>query len=234
MLLRRVSLHVKNQNWFAVFIDFLIVVVGVFIGIQVANWNANNLSQAKEQRVLAQLHQEFEQVLLLTEKSLRSNNEALHATVEVLKVIQTGDEPKDRVQFAQLLIKAGSSASAPYEPSTLTELLSSGGLSDISAAELRTALIKFHETMTTHQKLADLTLQRISTPNDGFHDAVIINPDSFLEQQPVATYNWDNLPNSRQQFQVLLYAKTGLSSTMEQLMVDAESVLSEINKAQQR
>ena len=46
MLLRSITKHVSDQNWFAVFIDFLIVVVGVFIGIQVANWNA--LSQDRE------------------------------------------------------------------------------------------------------------------------------------------------------------------------------------------
>ena len=40
MLLRRVIEHVKAQNWTAVALDFVIVVVGVFIGIQVANWNA--------------------------------------------------------------------------------------------------------------------------------------------------------------------------------------------------
>lgn len=39
MLLRRITKHVKDQNWFAVGIDFVIVVIGVFIGIQVANWN---------------------------------------------------------------------------------------------------------------------------------------------------------------------------------------------------
>ncbi len=39
MRLRRVTEHVKAQNWFAVGLDFVIVVVGVFIGIQVANWN---------------------------------------------------------------------------------------------------------------------------------------------------------------------------------------------------
>lgn len=39
MLLRRVIEHVKAQNWTAVALDFVIVVVGVFIGIQVANWN---------------------------------------------------------------------------------------------------------------------------------------------------------------------------------------------------
>ncbi|MEO0439157.1 MAG: hypothetical protein AAF098_19945 [Pseudomonadota bacterium] len=39
MLLRRITEYVKGQNWTAVAIDFFIVVVGVFIGIQVSNWN---------------------------------------------------------------------------------------------------------------------------------------------------------------------------------------------------
>ncbi len=39
MLLRRVIEHVKTQNWTAVVLDFVIVVTGVFLGIQVANWN---------------------------------------------------------------------------------------------------------------------------------------------------------------------------------------------------
>ena len=39
MLLRRVIEHVRAQNWIAVALDFVIVVVGVFIGIQVSNWN---------------------------------------------------------------------------------------------------------------------------------------------------------------------------------------------------
>jgi hypothetical protein len=40
MLLRRITEHVKAQNWTAVALDFVIVVMGVFIGIQVSNWNA--------------------------------------------------------------------------------------------------------------------------------------------------------------------------------------------------
>jgi hypothetical protein len=39
MILRSITKHVKNQNWFAVWLDLLIVVFGVFIGIQVSNWN---------------------------------------------------------------------------------------------------------------------------------------------------------------------------------------------------
>ena len=39
MLLRKVTMHVREQNWTAVFIDFVIVVVGVFVGLQVQDWN---------------------------------------------------------------------------------------------------------------------------------------------------------------------------------------------------
>ena len=39
MLFRRIKAHVEKENWFAVGVDFAIVVIGVFIGLQVANWN---------------------------------------------------------------------------------------------------------------------------------------------------------------------------------------------------
>ena len=48
MLLRRVTKHVKDQNWTAVGLDLVIVVIGVFIGIQVANFN-----DARQTRELA-------------------------------------------------------------------------------------------------------------------------------------------------------------------------------------
>ena len=46
MIFRRVKAHVAKEDWFAVFIDFIIVVVGVFLGIQIGNWNGIRLNQA--------------------------------------------------------------------------------------------------------------------------------------------------------------------------------------------
>jgi hypothetical protein len=59
MLLRRVMQHVRDQNWFAVGIDFVIVVVGVVIGIQVANWNEERQLAAQERSYLSQLRDEL-------------------------------------------------------------------------------------------------------------------------------------------------------------------------------
>ncbi len=55
VLLRRITEHVKAQNWTAIALDFVIVVVGVFIGIQVANMNAARGDRATESQYLSDL-----------------------------------------------------------------------------------------------------------------------------------------------------------------------------------
>lgn len=55
MILRRITQHVRDQNWTAIAIDFVIVVVGVFLGIQVSNWNGERAMRAEERDLLARM-----------------------------------------------------------------------------------------------------------------------------------------------------------------------------------
>lgn len=59
MIPHRIAEHVKAHNWFAVAIDFVIVVLGVFVGIQVSNWNAARVENAQEKLMLSQLRDEI-------------------------------------------------------------------------------------------------------------------------------------------------------------------------------
>ena len=63
MLLRRVTRHFEIQNWFAVGIDFVIVVVGVFVGIQVSNWNEARIDRATGERHLAEIAEDLREHL---------------------------------------------------------------------------------------------------------------------------------------------------------------------------
>ncbi len=47
MVVRRIQEHVAGHNWFAVLVDLVIVTIGVFIGIQVSNWNADRLERGE-------------------------------------------------------------------------------------------------------------------------------------------------------------------------------------------
>lgn len=67
MILRRITKHVKDQNWFAVALDFLIVVLGVFIGLQISNWNDARAFDQQERNYLVQLKDEVELNRRITE-----------------------------------------------------------------------------------------------------------------------------------------------------------------------
>jgi hypothetical protein len=55
MILRRVIAHCRRQEWTAIVLDFLIVVIGVFIGIQVSNWNAARVDEGRAHAYLERI-----------------------------------------------------------------------------------------------------------------------------------------------------------------------------------
>ena len=71
MLLRRITEHVKAQNWTAVALDFVIVVVGVYLGIQVNNWNEARAEARREAVYLAALKEDFGQIIAELEADAR-------------------------------------------------------------------------------------------------------------------------------------------------------------------
>ena len=70
MLLRRVMENVKAQNWTAVALDFVIVVVGVFIGIQVANWNDARAAKDRKDEIIAALIEDLEDAIVVQEDKI--------------------------------------------------------------------------------------------------------------------------------------------------------------------
>jgi len=55
MKLRRVVDHFRRQEWTAIVIDFVIVVLGVFVGIQVSNWNATRIDKVRARAYLERI-----------------------------------------------------------------------------------------------------------------------------------------------------------------------------------
>jgi hypothetical protein len=232
MLLRRITQHVQNQNWFAVFIDFLIVVVGVFIGIQVANLNAVQQADSKEAVKLELLKTEFTAVISDLRKAKVRNDKTVDATLEVLRIIRDGNEPADKVAFLETISHSGSFNAGPLEPAALTELLASGSLTSLTSQTLRTALIKYHEQAYGHKETSNIVYDRVSAPHDGFHAVAHVNPNFKTDGKLLDKYDWSRISEMREQQQVMFYGKHSLSLSMEELVKRGDKVLAEITVAQ--
>ena len=59
MILRRLATSIRKQDWFAVVIETLIVVMGVYLGIQLGNWNAARADKAAGEDYLARIAEDI-------------------------------------------------------------------------------------------------------------------------------------------------------------------------------
>ena len=55
MILRGLARNLREQNWTAILVEFVLLVAGVFLGIQAANWNEQRAEDAKAQAYLARI-----------------------------------------------------------------------------------------------------------------------------------------------------------------------------------
>ena len=158
MLLRRITKHVKDQNWFAVGIDFVIVVIGVFIGIQVANWNDNRNTKAALAASLERLDKEvslnmelIDDVLIYYENG-RSDLDMARKTLNICAV-----SPEAQVALEALLFDLVSDVQPNFVTVALDQLANEGRYQDLLSSGFQQTFVTYagrlheeHEQLTSH------------------------------------------------------------------------------------
>ncbi len=138
MLLRRITQHVQNQNWFAVFIDFLIVVVGVFIGIQVANWNETRKEDAQEKDYLIRLHEDFVANISGLQRDNNFHQQQLDDQAVVINALALCEvQPEQVLQFQRGINQLGYINPPRFMRRTINEMTASGNLDIIKNETIR-------------------------------------------------------------------------------------------------
>ena len=80
VFLGRIAAHLREQNWFALGAEFVIVVLGVFLGLQAANWNEERQGRKDEEAILARLQDETATLL----GAVREEREYLEANADLM------------------------------------------------------------------------------------------------------------------------------------------------------
>ncbi|MEE2566398.1 hypothetical protein [Hyphobacterium marinum] len=139
MILARISRAIREQNWFAVALEFIIVVAGVLLAFQITAWNA---ARAEIEREAAYLHR-LEAELTAITGELDSMETAINAYFNWIEIFFEGVETADpeRAQEGSWGLNAITSVEiVNLEPAALREMISAGELTIIRNETLRAAL----------------------------------------------------------------------------------------------
>lgn len=144
MLLRRVIEHVKEQNWTAIAIDFCIVVIGVFVGIQVANWNEGRQENQRAHDYLKRLSEDLSQEMKSIDNRVTYVGRSISYGESALSWAEDGKLVNESA-WETVLAYYQASRILPYSPvdTTYQEMRSAGELGLVSDASLRAALTEY-------------------------------------------------------------------------------------------
>jgi hypothetical protein len=171
MLLRRVMEHVREQNWSAIGIDFVIVVVGVFIGIQVSNWNAERSTARQAALFTANLGADLREEAWRYQYIIEYNLDVLAAAETAVNAL-AGTAPLSDGQLLVSAYRATQYKGATQRRATYDELISTGTIGLIRDHALRETAMRVY-TITTFENLTREALDsgyrnafRMAVPND--------------------------------------------------------------------
>lgn len=163
MLLRRITTHVSDQNWFAVALDFFIVVVGILIAFQITNWTADRNDREREQHYLYRLHTEIAEMVDDNQATVEYGENALSRLEELGRYFVDDDDSVPLTgAHCIALIQSHIYVTSIVTPATMTELLSTGRILLITNDDVKSNIITFTETIhAAEQFRADVQSDRI-------------------------------------------------------------------------
>ena len=163
MILRSVMRHVREQNWLAVGIDFFIVIVGVFIGIQVANWNEARLETHQQRVYLVRLQSDFKGIDDRLDEHFVVYQQMIDGAAYVLPLLRMSDEDFDAVAIDEVRLAVAVNALAaqrvpPPSSATYMEMLSEGHLSMMHSSRLRDRLAAYDRVLDIMRDVSRMSI----------------------------------------------------------------------------
>lgn len=182
MILRRLASAIRHQNWSQIITEILIVVVGIFLGLQVDDWNTSQQHRAEEIIYLERMLEDAENALerhrqiLVTIEDQKSGREAFY------KLLVNKDITEENLNGASEDFRAGymNYMRITYNEDTIEELISTGNLSVIGSREFKNKMARFRSEIERNFRIVTTNGEFLFQPVNRLIDLISFNIDTGL------------------------------------------------------
>ncbi|MEO7240688.1 MAG: hypothetical protein ABIW16_04740 [Sphingomicrobium sp.] len=139
MIYKRVAARLRAQDWLAIVIELGIVILGVFIGTWVANWNQERAAKAETRRMIVQLGPSLSQMTDFY-RAARQYYATTRAYATTAIAGWRGDQAVGDADFVIAAYQASQTFALGTDSSTWSAILGADQLRNIDDPQMRTDL----------------------------------------------------------------------------------------------
>jgi len=178
LLLRRFTNDLKAQNWPAVLLDLLVVVAGIFLGLQADSWNEDRKARTLEREYLQQLYSDFgrtaEQIKSLAEFHARKADD-LSWAVTTITATQLAAEDYNR--FRNTFVSMYQLPPLGATMSVYDTMVASADLALLQSQELKSRLVVLEANLEADASLLQYFRQLNSSALDLTREFALVLPN---------------------------------------------------------
>lgn len=154
MLLRSVTSHVRSQNWVAVGLDFIIVVVGIFVGLQADAWNEGRKERVRERAAIEQLLSDFESNGAMVDRMVEFHSRKVEELTFAMGALTSGDlDPEEYGRFRNAFVSMTQLPPLGATMGGYDALIGSGDFGLIRDQKLRSMLVRLDADLDAERSL---------------------------------------------------------------------------------
>ena len=144
MILRQMSIALRRQDWSTIAIELVILIIGVFLGIQVSNWNEARVSENKSQEYMIRLLDDLKTDIDVIDQRLVYWQRVSDEGRKVVEFAEAGASTDEPWLLILALYNASQINGYRAKSTTFDELVSSGELAFIRDSALRADLANYY------------------------------------------------------------------------------------------
>jgi hypothetical protein len=192
------------------FVELMVVVVGVFLAIQVENWNSARKELNQEKLLLTSLHAEFVENMTIGKRSIERFEEVEAAALRLLKISETAQEPT-MSEFYSALNNALAIRPPRLNSNTWDVLVASGQLTILRNARIKEDVADFYKRLAAY---SDVFMQRAEN-DSGKTEATLMKHLDLVDF--VYTLHPEDLPFLKYDSEELLVLDTPVRAEIRSL-----------------
>jgi hypothetical protein len=137
MILRRLAHSIRRQDWFAVAIEFVIVVAGIFVGLQVTDWNERRQLRERELNYLQRMTEDVSRMRAEFHQILDYGGGRAEVVMRAFRALERCDAALATTDDLRIALAGYQTQPTPTIISrTYEEMVSSGALASMADREL--------------------------------------------------------------------------------------------------
>ena len=145
MILQRLATSIRKQDWFTVLIETLIVVLGVFLGIQLGNWNEARADLRRGTEFTEQLREDLRMEAWGYARLIEYNTDVLAAAEAAVSALEGNSELSDEALLINAYV-ATQYLNHHRSNATYEEIKSTGAMGLVADKDLRDLAARMYTT----------------------------------------------------------------------------------------